>query len=77
MVENKNKCKKCGKEVEYAEFDLCKSCYYKEKGKKFKCQDCGTEIDGHNYYFHQKLCDGCYEKMLDAYFRRTKEKDSV
>lgn len=56
----KNKlCKKCKKEVEYSSFDLCKKCYYNEKKKKFRCKTCSAEIDGHNYYFHNKLCDNC------------------
>lgn len=55
------KCKECKKQVEYSEYDLCKECYSKWKEQEFKCKNCGTAIDGHNYYWHAKLCDVCFE----------------
>ena len=57
MVENK--CKKCGKEIEYFGNELCKACYLKFKEKALKCKSCGKTIDGHNYYWHGQLCDTC------------------
>lgn len=58
-------CKKCKNNfecpIQYEENDMCKSCYLKWKEKALKCKNCKALIDWHNYYWHIKLCDNCYE----------------
>ncbi len=34
---------------------------YNYKEEKFNCSKCGTEIDGHNKYLHDRMCDVFFE----------------
>ena len=30
--------------------------------EKFTCRKCGKQIDGHNKYLHDGMCDDCFFK---------------
>jgi len=45
---------------------LCKEGIEDNFSKIWECKSCKKIIDGHNYYLHAKLCDGCWDKMVDS-----------
>ncbi|MFA6866425.1 MAG: hypothetical protein WCR54_02800 [Clostridia bacterium] len=62
MEENKNICKRCGKEKEYPEQPLCLDCYRLEK---HLCRDCGKPLDKN--YPNSKYCFNCVGKHFKTF----------
>lgn len=38
--------------------------------EKFNCRKCGKEIDAHNQYLHDGMCNDCF---FDTYFPEDEE----
>jgi len=63
-------------DLESPRYTLCYECRKKWSEKNLKCQDCSTEIDMHNYLFHKKLCDTCYNEKCENFFKAVKRQNS-
>lgn len=70
MPEIKNrKCKKCNSPVDYPQYpenELCKECQTKFRENALKCKICEAPIEWHNYHWHGKQCDNCYDSWKNT-----------
>lgn len=42
--------------------NACKKGLEDNYSEMWVCEECGKQIDGHNYFWHASLCDECFDK---------------
>lgn len=55
------KCKECNNGSNYS--------------REWKCRKCDVFIGGHNYYFHNSLCNNCWDIMISEEIEKRKNRN--